>query len=260
MTFVSRPNGQLHYQIFGDGPKNLLAFHGFGQSRHVYSSWSKKLKDQYKIYAFDIFYHGDSQRSESPLSKKEWKEWLTAFLDKESIGSYGTLGYSLGGRFSIASALAYPEKVEEIILVAPDGVFLTPWFKLATTPGIRGIFKYLMLHPNRLERLLNFNDRSKIVNKYVADFARKEMGNSQNRKRVYLSWNHFKPLGFSHDQLISGFNGIRAKKSIIVGDNDHIIVPDGILPIIKKMDGFMIHRLPLKHHQLIKPEVANLLS
>ena len=256
MTLVTRSNGQLRYEIFGKGPKNLLAFHGFGQSRQVFSSWGKQLGDQYKIYAFDVFYHGDSQRATSPLSKVEWKKWLVDFLDQEKIDSYGTLGYSLGGRFAIASSMMFPERITEVNLVAPDGVFLTPWFKLATTPGLRGVFKYFMMHPNRLERLLSFNDRSKIINKYIADFARKEMGDYENRKRVYLSWNHFKPLGYTHKELNDGFEQIQGKKKLVVGDHDHIITPKGILPIIERMRGFHVYRLPLKHHQLIKPEVA----
>ena len=259
MAFVSRPNGQLHYEIFGNGSLNLLAFHGFGQSRKVFSSWSEKLKSKYKIYAFDIFYHGDSKREKKPLSKKEWKEWLQGFLEKESIKSYGTFGYSLGGRFAIASTLAFPEKTEEINFIAPDGIFLTPWFKLATSPGLRLIFKYLMMHPGRLEQLLNINEKSRIVNKYIADFARKEMGNPENRKRVYFSWNHFKPLGYSEKDLIKGFGKINVEKRIILGDKDHIITPKGMLPIIDKMRGFKVQRIPLKHHQLIKPEVAELL-
>jgi len=259
MKFVSRPNGKLHYEIFGDGPINLLAFHGFGQDRQVFSSWSKKLKDQYRIFAFDVFYHGDSTRTKKPLSKREWKEWLHDFLIKEQIDSYGTLGYSLGGRFAIASSLAFPDKVREINFVAPDGIFLTPWFKLATSPGLRSIFKYLMMHPDRLEQLLNINDGSKVVNKYVADFARKEMGDPANRQKVYFAWNHFKPLGYAEKELINGFNAIKAQKQIVVGDHDHIITPKGILPIIEKMNGFNVHRLPLKHHQLIKPEVAELM-
>ena len=259
MTFVSRPNGQLHYEIFGEGPINLLAFHGFGQSRQVFSAWSKKLKNQYKIYAFDVFYHGDSKRVEKPLSKQEWKEWLTEFLAKEKLESFGTLGYSLGGRFAIASTLAFPERISEVNFIAPDGIFLTPWFKLATSPGLRAIFKYLMMHPDRLEQLLTVNDRSKIVNKYIADFARKEMGDAENRKRVYFSWNHFKPLGYTQKALIEGFNNIQADKKIIIGETDHIITPKGILPIVRKMHDFKVHQLPLKHHQLIKPEVAELL-
>ena len=259
MTFVSRPDGQLYYQIFGAGPKNLLAFHGFGQDRQVFSSWGKKLKDHYKIYAFDVFYHGDSKRSEKPLKKSEWKEWLAAFLEKEKIDSFGTLGYSLGGRFAIASTLAFPERVSEMNFVAPDGIFLTPWFKLATSPGLRALFKYLMMHPDRLEQLLTINDRSKIVNKYVADFARKEMGDYENRRKVYLAWNHFKPLGYTHKELIVGFDNIPVRKKIVIGDLDHIITPKGIIPLINQMQDFSVHRLPLKHHQLIKPEVAELL-
>lgn len=259
MTSVTRPNGQLHYEVFGSGPETLLAFHGFGQDRNIFREWAKKLDSKYTFYAFDLFYHGESHRPFRKLSKGEWKEWIEAFLRQEKIEKFSILGYSLGGRFAISSAIICEEYVNELILVAPDGIFLTPWFKLATTPIIKLFFKHIMTHPDRLEKLITFNERAKIVNKYVADFARKEMGDLENRKRVYRSWNFFKPLGYSEDYLINHFKNVKHSSKLVVGDKDHIIKPQGILPIIERMEIFEVHHLPMKHHQLAKPEVAELL-
>lgn len=259
MTSVKRKNGQLFYEALGSGPEILLAFHGFGQTGSIFKAWAEKLDAKYTIYAFDLFYHGESVRPFSKLSKEEWGNWLNQFLVQENIKRFSILGYSLGGRFAISAAIICEKRINELILVAPDGIYLTPWFKLATTPGIRMIFKYLMTHPDRMERLLTFNDRSRIVNQYVADFARKEMGDLENRKRVYISWNYFRTLGYSHPVLIRNFKNSAYKKRLIIGKRDHIIKPAGILPIIEKAGKFQVHQLPMKHHQLSKPEVAELL-
>ena len=259
MTSVTRENGQLAYQVFGTGSEILLAFHGFGQDGTIFKEWADITADRFTIYAFDLFYHGQSIRPYENLPKAEWKDWVVQFLKQEGIDRFSILGYSLGGRFAISTALLFSTKVNELFLVAPDGIFLTPWFKLATTPGLRSVFKYFMMHPDRLERTLAFNDRSRVINKYVADFARKEMGDLDNRKRVYRSWNFFKTLGYAKKTLITHFSAATYKKTLIVGDKDHIIKPSGILPIIEKTDAFQVHHLPLKHHQLAKPHVAELL-
>ena len=66
-------------------------------------------------------------------------------------------------------------------------------------------------------------------------------------------------LGYKEEVLVNHFKNAPHKMKLIIGDKDHIIKPDGILPIVEKMGSFQIHHLPLKHHQLAKPEVAELL-
>ncbi len=259
MTKVELDNGQLVYTKHGGGYKILLAFHGFGQDKNVFKEWVKILEKEFTIYAFDLFYHGESSREYGKLSKKEWCQYLKKFLDKESINKFSVLGFSLGGRFAIASSLAYPKNIDQLILIAPDGVFLTIWFKLATNSTIKWLFKYFMLNPDKLDKLLAFNRKYKLVNTYIEDFVKKEMGSPENRKRVYISWNHFKSLGYSRKILSREFNKHGFKRRIILGSKDHVIRPKDILPIIEDMGNFKIDILPMKHHQLIKSEVASLI-
>ncbi|SNT30168.1 Pimeloyl-ACP methyl ester carboxylesterase [Ekhidna lutea] len=259
MTKVESTNGQLHYSIYPGGERILLAFHGFGQDNKIFESWSKTLGDDYTIYAFDIFYHGKSSRDYGNLTKNEWAQYLQKFLQNENIKEFTIVGFSLGGRFAISSALSFPTQTQELILIAPDGVFLTIWFKLATNPSTRWLFKYFMLNPKKLEQLLRFNDKYKIVSSYLRDFVQKELGNPENRKRVYISWNHFKTLGYGKKQLAKEFKTAQFKRRIILGEKDHIIKPAKILPIIKTMGEFEVDILPMKHHQLVKPEIAKLI-
>ncbi|MEP0984196.1 alpha/beta hydrolase [Ekhidna sp.] len=259
MTCIQKDSGQLNYFKYGGGDNALLAFHGFGQNNEIFKGWVKEVGQEYTIYSFDLFYHGISQRKNEKLSKEEWKSYLESFLIQEKINSFSILGFSLGGRFAIASALALPERTKEITLIAPDGVFLTIWFKLATNPSIKWIFKYVMLQPNLLEKLMVFNDKYRIVSPYLGDFVRKELGGHANRKRVYISWNNFKSLGYSKKQLSKLFQEQTFERRIILGSRDHIIKPEKILPIIQTMGAFKVEVLPLKHHQLIKPEVAKLI-
>lgn len=253
-------NGQLAYKKIGKGEQPLLAFHGFGQSKEVFDSWESQLGNRYTIYAFDLFYHGESQRVEKELTKDEWQEHLLEFIEIHQLKRFSILGYSLGGRFAIASSILFSNKVDELILIAPDGIFLTIWFKLTTTPIIRLLYKKYMMDPGRLEKWILLGQRLKLVNSYVVDFIRKEFGDSQNRRRVYISWNHFKTLGYSKTSLIRNFRSMSFKRRIILGSKDQIIKPSKISPILKKMGGFKIGILPKKHHQLVDLETAKFLA
>lgn len=259
MTCIQTENGQLYYFRYGNGDKILLAFHGFGQDNNIFKSWIELIGKEYTVFAFDLFHHGSSSRQNKPLSKDEWKSILQSFLKREKINDFSIVGYSLGGRFAISTALSFPKKTQELILIAPDGIFLTIWFKLATTSGLKLLFKYFMMNPKALDSLIAFNDKYQIVSSYLGDFVKKELGNASDRKKVYLSWNHFKSLGYSKKQLARLFNQHAFKRRIILGNKDYIIKPDKILPIINTMGKFQVDVLSLKHHQLVKSEVAKLI-
>lgn len=258
MTFINLKNGQLHYNKIGSGSKILLCFHGFGQDKSAFNDWGI-LGNHYTIYAFDLFHHGESTSTSKNLSKSAWKYIISQFLEAEGISSFSVFGFSLGGRFSIATALNFPDRIHHLILAAPDGIFQTLWFKLATTPIIRHLFKYLMAHPDLLDKWLIIGQKGKVMNRYVADFVRKELGSEENRVRVFKSWNSFKPLGYSKAQLIRLFNKYPFERTIIVGEKDQIIRPEFILPIIDQMSGFDVIQLPLKHHQLVGHPIIELI-
>ncbi len=259
MTSIKVENGLLSYTKHSGGSKVLLAFHGFGQDNKIFDDWIAALEEEYSVYAFDLYYHGSSIRPYKILTKSEWKTDLSSFLTKEDISEFTIVGFSLGGRFAISSALSFPDRTKDLILIAPDGIYLSIWFKLVTKPYSRWLFKYMMLNPNKLEGLIAFNEKYRLVSPYIGDFVRKEMGDAENRKRVYISWNYFKTLGYSKRELFRLFNKYSFPRRIILGSKDHVIKPDKILPLIDKMGDFKIDIIPKKHHQLIKPEVAKLI-
>lgn len=249
----------LAYEKIGQGSEILFAFHGFGQDKTFFRSWEKKLGNRYTIYAIDLFYHGGSTRPIKKLTKKEWARHFEKVLLENQIKSFSLLGYSLGGRFAISSALSFPERTNELILIAPDGIFLTIWFKLATTPLIRQVFKYVVMNPDKLEKWARFNEKTRLSNTYISDFVRKEMGTPENKKRVYISWNAFKSLGYKKGKLIALFQKHSFKRRIILGSKDYVIKLNGIRPIIEKMGKFEINVLEKKHHQLLDEDVSDLL-
>ncbi len=140
----SYKGAELNYGLYPGGPGILLAFHGFGQSQHYFSSLATSLEKNYTVYSFDLFYHGRSHwpDSEQPLSKEFWKEMITAFLQEQQIDRFSLVGFSLGGKFVLATLEALPERTDEILFIAPDGIRTSFWYSLATYPSwARGSLK-----------------------------------------------------------------------------------------------------------------------
>jgi len=245
----------LAYSKYDSEKEVICLFHGFGQDRHIFDSWLPELTKKYTVYAFDLFYHGESTREYGDLSKAEWKRNFKKFLAENDIRTFSVLGFSLGGRFAAATALAFPDRLTHLFLLAPDAIYLTPWFHAATFPGLKRIFKFYMLHPARLDQLIRRSVKLRIISRYMADFVKRELSAAENQKRVYISWNHFKPLGYSRLQLREHFKNSSFKKTLILGSKDIVIPPRKILPILKGC-GFEKIILEKKHHQLVKEDVV----
>ncbi len=246
---------KLSYVKHGNKDDVICLFHGFGQDKDVFRPWLHFLEKKYTVYSFDLFYHGESTRPYKALSKNEWIEDFRKFIKDNEIETFSLLGFSLGGRFAIATAIGFNVRVNQLFLLAPDAIYKTPWFRMATSPVLKWLFKYYMLNPNKLDKLIQRNLKLGLISRYMADFVQRELGVPENRKRVYVSWNYLKPLGYSHRQLRKHFKNSSFNKTLILGNKDIVIPPNKILPILKDC-GFEVTVLDKKHHQLVKEDVV----
>ena len=130
-SFIHLHRHVLHFVKAGNGKHPLLVFHGFGQDHTLYVPLLRTLSPQYTLYIIDLFFHGKSEwnADERPLEKEIWKEIINVILQEQHITSFSVLGYSLGGKFALATLEAFPERVEKIFLLAPDGITVGMWMR-----------------------------------------------------------------------------------------------------------------------------------
>ena len=137
---------RLAYRRYGTGESVLIAFHGFGQSSQVYKSFNTLAGNQFTVFAMDLFSHGNSQYvSRELLTKTDWQRLIGAFLQDQTIQRFSLAGFSLGGRFALATVEAFADRLDQLILIAPDGITRNGWYSLATNSGAgRRLFRYLL--------------------------------------------------------------------------------------------------------------------
>jgi len=217
---------KLHYQKIGSGKKVLLAFHGFGQDSSAFSLFEESLGREYTIYSFDIFFHGESKwpEDELPVSISEWEQMFIGVLQKEKISTFTLLGYSLGGKIALATAALLPEQTEGLILIAPDGVKLHPWYRIATgTWLMRSVFYFLSHRPAQLLVLIALISRFRLISKKLAKFAASQVGDPDNGRRIYFSWVGFRHFTYKRSELISMLNRHGMHVTVVAGKYDSVI-------------------------------------
>ena len=252
--FLNFRNSTLHYTTIGNGPRSLLLFHGFGQDNNSFFPLSKVISPQYTAYVFDLYFHGESRwgHNEDPLEKDHWKETLEEFFKRHLIDHFTVAGYSLGGKFALATLESFPHRTRAVILLAPDGIKTSFWYNLATYPLMfRKIFKSMIDHPERFQALARTFYRWGLVKKGVLKFAEYQMSTVEKRARVYYSWVVFRHLKFDLDKIAALINRHNISLTIVVGQYDQVIKPKSMERILRKVDRYVFETPEVGHTGLV---------
>lgn len=241
----------LFFKKFGHGQNILIFFHGFGQDHHAWNKLVAELPDNTCAYTLDLPHHGQSFKPTKPLSQKDWLAVFSDFLASENILNFSLIAYSLGGRFALYTFQKLAHRINQVILIAPDGFHQHFWYRVATSPLINSVFRYLMYHPEIFNKWLNFFEQIKWVPQPLIKFARKELQSKKRCIQVYYTWTHFKPIQ-PDLQLINQLSHQNSKKiHLILGTRDSIINPEKIVEYIPTNGCYETHLFPLKHHELL---------
>jgi 2-succinyl-6-hydroxy-2,4-cyclohexadiene-1-carboxylate synthase len=96
-------------------PESVVLLHGFSGTHRAWDQVVALLdRERYRPLALDLPGHGAAADSERPIT---FAACVAAVLDA-SPERFALCGYSLGGRVALHLALAAPERVERLVLVA----------------------------------------------------------------------------------------------------------------------------------------------
>jgi len=252
--FIEYKNSRLFYSKNGSGPKSLLLFHGFGQTHEIFDSWNKSLSDIYTLYSFDAFFHGQSQwkSSDTALEKEDWKSIIELFLKTNSIQRFSLCGFSMGGKFVLATLEAFPANIDEIFLLAPDGIKTSFWYSLATYPiAFRNLFKSMIDHPERFYTIAHFVNKIGLIDKGILRFVESQMDTHEKRERVYSSWVTFRHFKFNMTEVAKIINAHHIKVTMIVGKYDKIITVQNMKLLLDKLPSHQLKILDTGHNGII---------
>ena len=118
-SFVETDDVRLHYVDWGgDGPPIVLV-HATGFHARLWDPYSERLRQRYRVIAYDQRGHGDSSL---PAGGMDWS-YLSSDLHAliESLGIEGcfSAGHSSGGAAVAVCAALYPGSISRAVLIDP---------------------------------------------------------------------------------------------------------------------------------------------
>jgi pimeloyl-ACP methyl ester carboxylesterase len=244
----------LHYQKLGTGPNILLAFHGIGQDGiSCFKSFGNKLGEHYTIYAFDLFFHGKSENFPFQIITKDlWAKLITNFLDQHNISKFDIAGFSMGGRFALATLEVFSSRIDNAFLIAPDGISEHPLYTLASrfTPT-RLLFKWFMDHPDKFFRIVKVFQKLDLVNSSLVRFTKQVLNTPERRKTIYFSWVAFRDLRFRIPELYRKTQQNNVRILLFIGKFDKLLKADDVKKLSELIPAENYILLKSGHTQLV---------
>lgn len=117
LTHVTVRGVRYAVREWGAG-RPLILLHGFTGCGALWATHAEALADQWRVLAPDLLGHGASDTPHDPgrYAMPEMVADLVALLDALAIPRAVLLGYSMGGRIALATAVRHPERIAALVL------------------------------------------------------------------------------------------------------------------------------------------------
>ncbi len=149
--FVDVAGVRLH--VRDTGPKDappVILLHGFGSSLHSWELWAGPLSEQLRVIRYDLTGAGLTGADPTgDYTDERAMQLLIALMDRLGIARASIVGHSMGGRVAWRFAAEHPERVDRLVLMAPDG-FASPGFeydKKPDVPAVMELMRYVLPKP-----------------------------------------------------------------------------------------------------------------
>lgn len=145
--------GGLTVHLRDEGPRDapaIVLLHGSNADLHTWEPWAAALRNDYRVIRLDTIGHGLTGAAPGKdYSAEAMAALVGQVADKLALGKFVLGGNSMGGGVAVTYALSHQDRLSGLVLVdaggapKPGGEPGNIGFKLAATPGINNIMKWI---------------------------------------------------------------------------------------------------------------------
>lgn len=223
--YIAFRHSQIHYIRFGAGPKILFAFHGFSENAESFLVLEPALGEKYSVIAIDLPYHGNSKWLETDFfSTDDLIQLFSSFLERFSVDRFSILGFSMGGKCVLYIVKSYADKIDELILMASDGIKTNKLYNVAVYPKWgRQLFKTTIKHPGWFFVFIKIATRLKLITPWLHKFTFNHMETGVKRQRLYDTWISMGTFNPNIEKVKEAINAHQIHTLLFFGIRDEVI-------------------------------------
>lgn len=123
----------------------LVILHGWGSSSDSWVEVQKMIAEKgHQVIVPDLPGFGKTSAPSAVWGVEEYAGFVNQFAEKLGIEKFVLAGHSFGGQTAIQLAVAYPEKIDKLVLVAAAGVRRTPGVFKTLVMGVAKLVSFLL--------------------------------------------------------------------------------------------------------------------
>ena len=236
MPYFENDFARLHYYEYGSGEDILIAFHGFGMRGSQFNKLEKSLGQQFKIYSFDLFFHGETRLKDDSvdtirkgLNTHEIADTILEFLAYigKQESEFSLLSYSIGAKFALAILQEFPTKIKKAYFIAADGLENNLVLKICSSKHINNWLLKLVYNPKTLNYFLNTLYKTRYIDHTLHRILTFEFSTQEYRMISYKTITYYSRLKFDRQHLANLINQNHIETHFFFGKKDKLF-PAGI--------------------------------
>ena len=257
--FITYKNSRIGWYRFGFGPQPVICFHGYGESGSHFSFLGDHAGQQFTFIAIDLPFHGKTEwKNGTDFSCKNLQDIIEIILaesneeQKTVSAKLNLIGFSLGGRIALSLYQAIPERIEKLVLLAPDGLKINFWYWLSTQTWLGNkLFYITMQYPGWFFGLLKAFKALGVVNASVFKFVKYYIDNKELRHELYNRWTGLRKLKPDLSRIKSQVLQCKTPIRLVYGRHDRIILSGVGEKFRKGIDDYCTTSIIESGHQVL---------
>ncbi len=241
---------------YGTGPVIWLAFHGIGQESSCFLPFGEHLPATHTLYSLDLPFHGPYEANDGwppVITPTYWQTVIADFLAEKKIDRFSVVGFSMGGRFALLTAQAFASRVDELWLLAPDGITPNPWYVLATGTGAgRWLLRNLLAHTALLLGLGRALVQVRLLPVGLLRFTEATLKTPDQRQQLYRAWVGFRRLMVPMPVFVRAIQQHQVRVGVYLGAYDVVLTRSATRPLEKLLPTCRLTILPTGHTSLVR--------
>lgn len=210
---------------------------------------------------FDLPHHGETTTEVESLAPGDLEALLSVILRQRKVDRCSVLAFSLGGKVALKLVELMPGRIEQVVLIAPDGLRVNPLYRFTTNTRLGGwLYGRVTDDPSRLFAAAKGLRMSGILHPKIEQFMHRQLESREKRERVFKVWRVFRLIVPDLREVRSKMVRYHIRTLLVFGQHDRIIQPrlgvrldNGSTPLIRTM-------ILDRGHDLIHPDVAHRLA
>ena len=224
MPFLTYQQQRLHYRVAGQGPRPLLAVHGFLGSTERFRPLGPTLERHFRVYYFDLPHHGLTDWRLPKVLPEDLLCLIDFVQATEGADRIDLLGYSLGAKVGLSLYLRRPAAVARLWLLAPDGLQTKYLHWVEKLPGF--VFDRVGRMGDQPEKLQawarSLRDRG-VLPPTAYQFVQWNLSTPERRARAVLMWHTLRDFALSPKQLRRTIAQHNTPVELLLGKHDPYI-------------------------------------